>query len=84
MTVQAVTHEVKGCLFLNPCQGVPKVSLLPYRAYLYSCGAPTCEEGMCSKLMLWNKWSMAVLMTCNKLVGNLCGFCFKLSEEAHR
>ena len=79
MTVQAVDGESKGCE-----KGVPTVLLLPYRGYLYYCGAPICQEEMASKVKAWGKWRMAVQLAYDKLCKNRCGFCFKLSEDVHR
>ena len=80
MTVEAVCVEVKGCE-----KGVPVVILLPHLTPLYCCGAPTCEEEeMTPKVKAWRKWSTAIIMTHNKLLGNHCDFCFKLAEDVHR
>ena len=79
MTVEAVNEEVKGFE-----RGVPAVSLLPNMTPIYYCGAPACEEEMNSKVKAWWKWRVAVSLAHNKLLGNSCNFCFKLSEEVHR
>ena len=79
MTVEAVSRKVEGCE-----RGVAVVSLLPHMTPMYCCGASTCEEEMDSKENAWWKWSNAVILASNKLFGNRCNFCFKLSEEVHR
>ena len=79
MTVEAVYGEVKGCK-----RSVAAVSLRPNMTPMHCCGAPACEEEMNSKVKAWWKWRVAVSLAHNKLLGNSCNFCFKLSEEVHR
>ena len=79
MTIEAVFPEVTGCE-----SGVATVSLLPNMTPLYCCGASTCDNNMASKGQAWYKWRIALSLAINKLSGNTCNFCFKLSEEVHR
>ena len=82
MTVEAVNGEIKGCE-----KGVATVSLLPNMTPMYCCSTGIgygCDAETASKENAWWKWRNAVVVARNKLSGNRCNFCFKLSEEVHR
>ena len=80
VTVKAVCGEVAD----GGDQWLPLVVVKPHLPVLFSCAGYSCQYKLANKTMAFEYWRLAVMATCNKLAGNACDFCFKLSEEVHR
>jgi len=81
VTVAAVGGEVLGAF---RGLGPPGIILLPYMSPIIYCGGSKCTTQVDVKREAWNKFTLAVNASYNKLSENKCDHCFKLANEVHR